>query len=128
MHALMWRKVKMHTQTCTHKHAQSQRLGFQALAPTYPPNSDDMFLSAWQMSWPTFTGEPWQTSLPHNPSLPTWILDSLSLPLFLPIFLSDCFFFCQLRTQTVCWLNCCLKDLFSDAALWCVRVCVRVCD
>lgn len=65
---LMWRKVKMHTQT-----RSVLKAGLLGSAPTYPPNSDDMFLSAWQMNWPTFTGKPpWPTI--HLCPRGSWIL------------------------------------------------------
>lgn len=61
-----------------------------------------MFLSAWQMLWPTFPGKPWHISTPHNPPLATWILDSLlssfTSPMFLSLFsvkVKHCVSFCQ---------------------------------
>lgn len=75
-HASMWGEIRTHTRTCTHKHVQPSKAELLGSAP-FSSNSDAMFLSAWQMHWPTFTGKPWRISLPHNPPLPTWILDSL---------------------------------------------------
>lgn len=37
------------------------------LFPLFPVNCDSRFLSAWQMYWPTFSGELWHIFLPHNP-------------------------------------------------------------
>lgn len=88
-HASMWSKTGVHTDSNLHTQTWSVllRLGFRHCL-SFPPNSDGMFLSAWQMLWPTFPGKPWHISPPHNPPLATWILDSLLSSFTSPMFLS----------------------------------------
>lgn len=46
-----------------YKHAQSSKTGLLGSAPIFPLNCDDMFSFGCLMHWPTFSCEPWHTSL-----------------------------------------------------------------
>lgn len=63
-HAPIWEEngaEKQRAETCCFP--RGPILGFSLSSPV---NCDSRFLSAWQMYWPTFSGELWHIFLPHN--------------------------------------------------------------